>query len=44
MTDQTVFSDATQAAGTGESMIELVDVDKYFGESTCGSASKRSSW
>ena len=32
MTDQTVFSDATQAAGTGESMIELVDVDKYFGD------------
>jgi general L-amino acid transport system ATP-binding protein len=32
MTDQTVFSDATQAAGTGESMIELVDVDKFFGD------------
>ena len=32
MTDQTVFSDATQAAGTGESMIELVGVDKYFGD------------
>jgi general L-amino acid transport system ATP-binding protein len=32
MTDQTVFSDATQAAGTGETMIELVDVDKFFGD------------
>ncbi len=32
MTNQTVFSDATQAAGTGETMIELVDVDKFFGD------------
>ena len=32
MTDPTVFSDATQAAGTGESMIELVGVDKFFGD------------
>jgi general L-amino acid transport system ATP-binding protein len=32
MTDQTVFSDATQAAGTGETMIELIDVDKFFGD------------
>jgi general L-amino acid transport system ATP-binding protein len=32
MTDQTVFSDATQAAGTGESMIELTNVDKFFGD------------
>ncbi len=27
-----VFADATQMAGTGELMIELVDVDKYFGD------------
>ena len=32
MTDQTVFSDATQAAGTGETMIELTGVDKFFGD------------
>ncbi len=32
MTDQNVFSDATQMAGTGESMIELVGVDKFFGD------------
>jgi len=32
MTDQTVFSDATQAAGTGETMIELTNVDKFFGD------------
>jgi general L-amino acid transport system ATP-binding protein len=32
MTDQTVFSDATQAAGTGETMIELSGVDKFFGD------------
>lgn len=32
MTDQTVFSDATQAAGTGETMIELANVDKFFGD------------
>ena len=27
-----VFADATQMAGTGELMIELVDVDTYFGD------------
>jgi general L-amino acid transport system ATP-binding protein len=32
MTDQKVFSDATQAAGTGETMIELAGVDKFFGD------------
>jgi general L-amino acid transport system ATP-binding protein len=32
MTDQSVFADATQAAGTGEPMIELVGVDKFFGD------------
>ena len=32
MTDPTVFSDATQAAGTGEPMIQLVGVDKFFGD------------
>ncbi len=32
MTDQTVFSDATQAAGTGETMIEMANVDKFFGD------------
>ncbi|MGB9358024.1 MAG: amino acid ABC transporter ATP-binding protein [Acidimicrobiia bacterium] len=32
MTDQTVFSDATQAAGTGDTMIELTNVDKFFGD------------
>lgn len=32
MTDQKVFSDATQAAGTGETMIELTGVDKFFGD------------
>lgn len=32
MTDPKVFSDATQMAGTGESMIELVGVDKFFGD------------
>jgi len=32
MTDQNVFADATQMAGTGESMIELVGVDKFFGD------------
>ena len=32
MTDPKVFSDATQMAGTGESMIELSGVDKFFGD------------
>ena len=32
MTDANVFSDATQAAGTGEPMIQLVGVDKFFGD------------
>ena len=32
MTDPAVFSDATRAAGTGEPMIELVGVDKFFGD------------
>jgi general L-amino acid transport system ATP-binding protein len=32
MTDQDVFADATQIAGTGEPMIELVGVDKFFGD------------
>jgi general L-amino acid transport system ATP-binding protein len=32
MTDQSVFADATQAAGTGEPMIQLVGVDKFFGD------------
>jgi general L-amino acid transport system ATP-binding protein len=32
MTDPKVFSDATQAAGTGEPMIQLVGVDKFFGD------------
>ena len=32
MTDQNVFADATQMAGTGESMIQLVGVDKFFGD------------
>ena len=32
MTDQNVFADATQIAGTGEPMIELVGVDKFFGD------------
>ena len=32
MTDHTVFSDATQAAGTGETMIEMANVDKFFGD------------
>jgi general L-amino acid transport system ATP-binding protein len=32
MTDQTVFSDATRVAGTGETMIELSGVDKFFGD------------
>jgi general L-amino acid transport system ATP-binding protein len=31
MTNQEVFSDATQMAGTGETMIELEGVDKFFG-------------
>jgi len=30
MTDETVFADATQVAGTGELMIELQGVDKFF--------------
>jgi general L-amino acid transport system ATP-binding protein len=30
MTDGTVFADATQVAGTGELMIELQGVDKFF--------------
>jgi len=32
MTDQGVFADATQMAGTGEPMIELLGVDKFFGD------------
>ena len=32
MTDPNVFADATQAAGTGEPMIQLVGVDKFFGD------------
>jgi general L-amino acid transport system ATP-binding protein len=32
MTNPKVFSDATQAAGTGETMIELSGVDKFFGD------------
>jgi len=32
MTDQSVFADATQMAGTGEPMIRLVHVDKFFGD------------
>src|SRR5665811_744968 len=32
MTDPKVFSDATQMAGTGETMIELSGVDKFFGD------------
>lgn len=32
MTDSNVFADATQAAGTGEPMIQLVGVDKFFGD------------
>ncbi len=32
MTNQDVFSDATQMKGTGETMIELEVVDKFFGE------------
>ena len=32
MTDPSVFSDATQIAGTGEPMIQLVGVDKFFGD------------
>jgi len=32
MTDSNVFADATQTAGTGEPMIELVGVDKFFGD------------
>ena len=32
MTDSNVFADATQIAGTGEPMIELVGVDKFFGD------------
>ena len=32
MTDETVFADATQVAGTGELMIELQGVDKFFGD------------
>jgi general L-amino acid transport system ATP-binding protein len=32
MTDESVFSDATQVAGTGELMIELEGVDKFFGD------------
>jgi general L-amino acid transport system ATP-binding protein len=32
MTDKPVFSDATQVAGTGELMIELQGVDKFFGD------------
>ena len=32
MTDPQVFSDATQMAGTGETMIELTGVDKFFGD------------
>jgi len=32
MTDEAVFADATQVAGTGELMIELQGVDKFFGD------------
>jgi general L-amino acid transport system ATP-binding protein len=32
MTNSDVFADATQAAGTGEPMIQLVGVDKFFGD------------
>jgi general L-amino acid transport system ATP-binding protein len=32
MTDPSVFADATQMAGSGEPMIELVHVDKFFGD------------
>ena len=32
MTDPNVFADATQMAGTGEPMIQLVGVDKFFGD------------
>ncbi len=32
MTDTTVYSDATQMAGTGGVMIELEGVDKFFGD------------
>jgi len=32
MTDQSAFADATQMAGTGEPMIELLGVDKFFGD------------
>ncbi len=32
MTDPKVFSDATQMAGTDETMIELSGVDKFFGD------------
>jgi general L-amino acid transport system ATP-binding protein len=31
MTESTVFADATQMAATGEAMIELIDVQKFFG-------------
>jgi len=32
MTNPNVFSDATQIAGAGETMIELTGVDKFFGD------------
>ncbi len=32
MTNREVFSDATQMAGTGETMIKLEGVDKFFGD------------
>lgn len=32
MTDQEVFADATQVAGTGDAIIELAHVDKFFGD------------
>jgi len=32
MTDETVFADATQVAGSSELMIELQGVDKFFGD------------
>jgi general L-amino acid transport system ATP-binding protein len=32
MSEATMFSDATQMAGTGEVMLELVGVQKYFGK------------
>jgi general L-amino acid transport system ATP-binding protein len=32
MTNREVFADATKMAGTGETMIELEGVDKYFGD------------